>query len=271
MSAMNSEVRSADGTAIGYEAVGSGPPLVVVHGSSADRTQWEPLKAPLAEHFTVYLYDRRGRGASDAEAGPYSLTAEAQDLLAVLEEIGEPAFVFGHSYGGLVTLKAAVLDPSRFRSLLIDETPAGLPGPPQMEPETAEGMKAALDSGGRDGALEFFLRNVVGLDDAQVENVRGSEMWENRKGIVHTMPREAQESATYVREADALAALTIPVRFVIGSDSTGPMREAIDAVHADMPQSELVVVDGRLFTTMYSDAPAAARQIVDFNLGHSED
>src|SRR5712675_1224064 len=93
---------SADGTVIGYESVGSGPPLLLVHGSTGTRARWSSVRAPLAQRHTVHAMDLRGRGLSTAEAGPYSLPREAEDVAAVAEAIGSSVgdvYVVGHSYG----------------------------------------------------------------------------------------------------------------------------------------------------------------------------
>ena len=264
---LTAQVTSADGSVIGYEVVGqAGPPLLVVHGGAADRTQWAPIKEPLAETFTVYLMDRRGRSLSAEEASDgYSLEREAEDVVAVATAIGQPTFVFGHAFGALATLKAALLG-AEFKRILIDESPSGLPGPRLMEPEVEAGMRAALEEGGRDGMLEFFLRNVVGLDDAAIDGVRGTPIWETRKGVVHTLLREARVAFGYEREAEALSALDVPVRIVVGEESTEPMRVGAEAIHRDMPQSELVILKGRLFTTMYTEPPAVVEQLRDYFL-----
>src|SRR5271166_4900860 len=78
-----STVVSADGTVIGYESVSGGPPLLLVHGSTGTRARWSPVRGPLAQRYTVHAMDRRGRGLSTAEAGPYSLQREAEVGAAV--------------------------------------------------------------------------------------------------------------------------------------------------------------------------------------------
>src|SRR3712207_4932451 len=104
------EVVSSDGSRIGFERVGEGRPLVLVHGSTADRSRWAPVVPALAQRFEVVLVDRRGRGLSRAEAdGDYAIDREAEDLVAVADAVGEgaPVGVVGHSFGGLVALEAA--------------------------------------------------------------------------------------------------------------------------------------------------------------------
>lgn len=266
MSAATGIVTSADGTRIGYEVLGHGPPALLVHGGVADRSQWGSIKDLLGDRFTIHLMDRRGRGLSADEASAYSLAAEAGDVLAVLGAIGEPTFVFGHAFGGLCALKAAILG-AEIRKLLIDDAPAGLPGPDLTSPEIRDGLRAALDSGGPEAGLEFFLRHTVGLPDELIDGARHTPAWEIRKAMIHTLAREMDVAYGYVREADSLAALETPVRFLVGEDSTEPMHGAAAAVHADMPRSEFVVLKQRLFTTMLQDPPAAAQVIAEYFLG----
>ena len=98
-------VTSADGTSITFERHGRGPPLVLLHGSSGTRRSWDALRPHLTDSFTLYVPDRRGRGDS-GDADAYALAREAADLRAIVERVdGEPT-VFGHSFGGLITLAA---------------------------------------------------------------------------------------------------------------------------------------------------------------------
>jgi pimeloyl-ACP methyl ester carboxylesterase len=72
------KVRSKDGTLIAFQKSGTGAPLVLVHGTSADHTRWAPVLPPLASRFTVYAMDRRGRGGS-GDTDPYAIEREFED------------------------------------------------------------------------------------------------------------------------------------------------------------------------------------------------
>lgn len=97
-------VTSRDGTQIAYWTSGEGPPLVVVHGTTADHTRWRPLLPCLEPHATVHALDRRGRGAS-GDAPDYDVAREFEDVAAVVDAVaqasGSAVDVLGHSYGGL--------------------------------------------------------------------------------------------------------------------------------------------------------------------------
>ena len=100
------KVISRDGTAIAYERTGGGPPLILVGGALSDRSAGSPLATLLAPHFSVFSYDRRGRGDS-GDTAPYAVDREVEDLQALIAEAGGSAFVFGHSSGAVLALEAA--------------------------------------------------------------------------------------------------------------------------------------------------------------------
>ena len=110
------EVRSKDGTAIAFERSGEGPPVVLVVGAFNDRATGAPLAAALQECFTVFNYDRRGRGAS-GDTLPYAVGREVEDIEALIEEAGGSASVFGYSSGAVLALRAAAHTTSRVRAV----------------------------------------------------------------------------------------------------------------------------------------------------------
>src|SRR5438309_5197503 len=103
---MRKVVVSKDGTAIAFEQFGEGQPLVLVVGAFNDRSTGAPLAASLAPHFSVFTYDRRGRGES-GDTAPYDVEREIEDLAALIAEAGGAAAVFGYSSGANLALQAA--------------------------------------------------------------------------------------------------------------------------------------------------------------------
>jgi pimeloyl-ACP methyl ester carboxylesterase len=96
------KVRSKDGTAIAFDRVGEGPPIILVVGAFNDRATGAPLAAALQDHFTVITYDRRGRGDS-GDTPPYAVEREVEDIEALVEEAGGSASVFGYSSGAVLS------------------------------------------------------------------------------------------------------------------------------------------------------------------------
>jgi pimeloyl-ACP methyl ester carboxylesterase len=84
-------ITAADGTKVGWQTTGSGPPLLLVHGTTADHTRWAGITPRFERNFTVHAMDRRGRGSSTDDARAYDIMREAEDVAAVVEAIGEPA------------------------------------------------------------------------------------------------------------------------------------------------------------------------------------
>lgn len=123
-------VRSRDGTEISSWQPGTGPPLVLVHGTPADHTRWRPLLPFLEPHFTVHALDRRGRGAS-TDSTDYALEREFEDVAAVVDAVaassGRPVCVYGHSHGGIVAFGAATITSNIDKLVLYEGWPVPEP------------------------------------------------------------------------------------------------------------------------------------------------
>jgi pimeloyl-ACP methyl ester carboxylesterase len=114
-----------NGIDLHYEIDGDGPPLVLVHGHWGDRLVWDAIAGSLAHSFTVLRYDRRGHGRSGQEQGPAYRRQHEDDLAALIERVhGEPAYVVGTSYGGLISLGLVGRRPNLVRAVTVHEPPA---------------------------------------------------------------------------------------------------------------------------------------------------
>ncbi len=123
-------LRKVNGTDLHVETVGTGPPLLLLHGGlGLDHTYFRPYFDQLADVATVVYYDHRGNGRSARPADyPSEMTLEAlvADAVALLDELGfERATVLGHSYGGFIAQLLAIAHPDRLSGLvLVDTAPA---------------------------------------------------------------------------------------------------------------------------------------------------
>ena len=113
---------SRDGTRIAYDTWGKGPAVIVVGGALSDRAGSSELAQLLAPHFTVYSYDRRGRGDS-TDTKPYSVKREIEDLEALIDKAGGSAYVYGKSSGAALALQAAAALGDKIKKLAIYEPP----------------------------------------------------------------------------------------------------------------------------------------------------
>src|SRR5262249_39532611 len=101
---------SKDGTPIAYTQTGTGPGLIILPGNNRMAHDYKKLAALLGTDLTIYVVERRGRGGSGPQGATYSVMREVEDLQAVMTATGATN-VFGHSYGGLVALQAARIEP----------------------------------------------------------------------------------------------------------------------------------------------------------------
>lgn len=138
-------VASRDGTRIAFWQSGGGPPLLLVHGATADHTTtWRFVLQEFERRFTVYAMDRRGRGGS-GDSAEYNLRREAEDIVAVIDSIGEPVNMLGHSYGGLCAIEAALLTTNLRRLILYEGVP--LRGTDGYKPGVIDRLEAMLRGG----------------------------------------------------------------------------------------------------------------------------
>jgi pimeloyl-ACP methyl ester carboxylesterase len=180
-------VRSADGTAIAYERAGSGPAVILVDAAGGYR-EFGPMRSLaglLAADFTVYAYDRRGRGES-GDTPPYALEREIEDLAALIEDAGGSACVYAYSSGGLLALHAAAggLD---IPKLALFEPPINA-----TEEDRQAGLKLTaemtelLDAGRRGDAAEHFNRSI-GVPDEMLAEMRTAPFWPVFEAVAHTL------------------------------------------------------------------------------------
>lgn len=240
-------ITSNDGTRIAYRRGGSGPPLVLVHGTTADHTRWERLLPDLERRFTVYAMDRRGRGGS-GDALEYSIEREFEDVAAVVNAIDEPAVVLGHSYGAICSLEAARLT-GKVRALILYEPPLPL-GEPVYPRGVPERIQSLVDRGDLEGALETFLKEVVRMPDQELARLRTLPVWNVRVKLAPTIARELDLDRTYRFEPKRFATLRIPVLLLLGGDSPQFFRDAVSAVQGAVPNARVRILPGQRHIAM---------------------
>jgi pimeloyl-ACP methyl ester carboxylesterase len=241
------QIRSRDGTVIGFRRSGSGPSLLLVHGTTADHSRWAAILPHLAQQFTVYAMDRRGRGAS-GDAPHYDVMREAEDVAAVVEAIGAPVFLLGHSYGGLCSLEASLLTAKVARLILYEPPiPTGLPIHPPGLPDR---IQTLVDRGEQEAALELFCREVVRMPEHELAMYRQSPVWAVRIRLAPTIPRELTLDRTYRFEPAKFAAFQAPTLLLLGGDSPPLFRQAVELVDSALPNSRVVLLPGQQHIAM---------------------
>lgn len=240
-------VKSADGTPIAYTRSGDGPPLVLVHGISADAARWAPVLPGLEARYTVYAMDRRGRGESGDHA-VYGLEREFEDVAALVESVGAPVFLFGHSYGGLCTLYGALLT-SHVRKLVVYEPYVPVVAASEASSTTLR-YEALAASGDRDAVVTTFLREIVQLSEKEVALMRAHPSWSARLAAAHTIPRELRAAEQLHFERTRFAELRVPVTMFVGGNSPAFLKDATARIHAALPTSEVRVLEGQKHAAM---------------------
>jgi pimeloyl-ACP methyl ester carboxylesterase len=251
-------LRSKDGTRIAYRRSGQGPPLVLVHGTAGDHTRWLPILPRLEERFTVIAVDRRGRGGS-GDAEPYAIEREFDDVAAVVDAIGAPVALLGHSYGAVCALEASVLT-GGLRALLLYEPPVPV-GTPLYPPGLAERLEGMLALGEREAVVTTFMREVPRLPETEIALLQGLPSWPGRVAAAHTIPREIRFVERYRFEPARVAALRVPTVLFLGGDSPPVFRDATEVVRAAIPASRLVVFPGQQHTAMNTDPEMFVREV----------
>lgn len=260
-------VTSADGTVLGVERFGSGPALVVVHGSTANRSRWAAVRDSLADSYTVYAVDRRGRGSSLEEAaGAYAIGREVEDIGAVLDLIGGAAYYLGHSYGALVGIGVLESGAPVAKALLY-EPPFDAGGFHVMPPGFIERYAELIDAERRDDALDLFYREVLAIDP---EPLHALPIWQDRRLAAHTLVREVDVASAYELDLAALAKVSVPTLVLTGSASPPVFGAAAQLTADALPHSKLLVAQGHSHAMIDAD-PAAFVGVVSAFLCEEEE
>lgn len=255
-------VRSYDGTSIACWRVGVGSPLVMIHGTTGDHDSFRLVAPLLADRFTVYSVDRRGRGES-GDTEPYAFEREVEDAAAIVDALDEPADLFGHSFGANLVLEAAPAV-SNLRRLVAYEPSVG---GQVTDLSRVREMEALLERGDREGALEVVLRQVVALSPEEFERLRASPMWNSRVAAVHTVPRELQADLAFAFDASRFANVRAPTLFLLGGDSPARARAGTQAYAAALPDARIVMLEGQGHAANVTAPELVAREIAQFLSG----
>jgi pimeloyl-ACP methyl ester carboxylesterase len=239
-------VISRDGTSIALFGSGSGPPLLLVHGTAGDHTTFRVVGPRLVEWNAVEAVDRRGRGAS-SDTAAYSIQREFEDVAAVAEQLaadaGGPVAVFGHSYGGRCALGAALLTDAIGRVVSYEGAPTP-PGRSYHPPGLEDRLRARLEADDPAGLLATFMTEVVGMTPSELEAYRANPVWPARVAAARTIPRELEAEATAAASLEALAQVRQPVLQLLGSASMPVFRAATAALDERLVDGRIVEIRG---------------------------
>jgi pimeloyl-ACP methyl ester carboxylesterase len=234
-------VVSRAGLRIDYEDEGEGRPVVLVHSSVSGNRQWRALTEALRDRYRVLALNLYGYGKTTPWPGvePQSLAAQAALILAVCDELGEPVQLVGHSFGGSVALKAALLLDGRVDGLVLLE-----PNPFHL-----------LEQGGRAEAwletqrLRTDVQDCIASNDWMGASERFADYWlgdgawrampdRRRTAFAEALAPNVHEWQAVMNEPTAIEGYAAaPARTLVVCDrgTRRPIREIVDLLVAGCP------------------------------------
>ena len=251
-------VTSKDGTRIAFDRTGEGPAVILVVGAFNERPTGAPLARALEQHFTVFNYDRRGRGES-GDTAPYAVEREIEDLDALITEAGGSARVFGYSSGAILSLRAAAQGSAISQLALFEPPPTGARAG-ELAPELSELVAA----GRRGDAVELFQTEAVGIPAAIVAQLRNAPFRPALEKIAQTL---AYESTIIKALPDGLtASVKVPTLVIDGDQSPEVMRQAAKSLADALPDGQYRTLVGQGHDI---DPDVMAPVLVEFFLAQS--
>jgi pimeloyl-ACP methyl ester carboxylesterase len=255
-------VLSKDGVPIAYEQRGKGPPVVLIHGAAADHTRWAPILPGLEKYFTVYAIDRRGRGQSgDVES--YAIELEYEDVVTIVDSIPGPVNLLGHSYGAICSLEASLKTPN-LRRLVLYEPPIHTDDIKNNSFDAIDRMNSYLHMGEREKALLIFLREIVGIQNDEMNKLQSSPSWSSRVASAHTIPREEASVSSYTLHPERFSKLETPTLLLLGGDSPSFFRAPIEILKRSLPKSRIAIMPEQRHAAMDTAPELFLREIIGF-------
>lgn len=257
-----STVTSRDGSTIAFDRSGEGPPVILVVGAFNDRATGAPLAEALQARFTVFNYDRRGRGAS-GDTAPYSVEREVEDIDALIEAAGGSAAVFGYSSGAILALTAAARG-SAITRLALYEPPftvdENAPPPPV---DHADRLAELVAAGRRGDAVEYFQTEIVGIPAESVAQMRNAPFRPALEAIAHTLVYDASIVGDGRLPAGSADSVTVPTLVISGADSPEEMRRAAWTAADALPDARHRSLEGQT----HDIVPAAVAPVLEEFIG----
>jgi pimeloyl-ACP methyl ester carboxylesterase len=254
-------VTSRDGTLISYTRAGRGPALILVDGALCSRTMGPmPKLAPfVASNFTVFTYDRRGRGES-GDTQPYSVAREVDDLEALIGEAGGEASLLGLSSGAALALEATASGLS-VDKLVLYEPPLVAHG--TSEPVNHEArLKELIAADRRADALRYFMVDMVNMPSIFMVVMRLMvPVWRKLKSVAHTLPYDAAVMRDFRVPTERAAKIRVPTLVLAGQKTQPRLLTAAAALAKAIPGSTYLTLKGQ---THNVDAKVLAPVVTGF-------
>jgi pimeloyl-ACP methyl ester carboxylesterase len=243
------KVFSKDGTAIAFDRIGNGPPVILIDGALCYRGMGQSgeLAELLAQHFTVFTYDRRGRGGS-GDTAPYAVEREVEDIATLLSEAGGTALVWGMSSGAVLALEAANRL-SGIKKLALYEAPFIVDDTRPTTEDDWDRISAAVAADRRSDAVKLFLKSVGVPGFVRALMPLMIPVWSKLKAVAHTLPYDGAIMRNNQRgnplPAGRWASVTIPALVTDGGNSPAWMLHANRSLASVLPNAQYRTLKGQ--------------------------
>jgi pimeloyl-ACP methyl ester carboxylesterase len=242
-------VESRDGTTIAYDRAGSGPAVILVDGALCHRGfgPMPSIAKLLAPQFTVFTFDRRGRGESQ-DTAPYSVDREVEDLQALIQEAGGSAYLFGASSGAALALEAAA-HLKCIKKVALYEAPFFFDAehPPRPNDYLAK-MTALVVKDRRADALKLFM-STVGTPGIAIYAMRFTPMWSKLKRVAHTLPYDltivSDTRAGQPLSRERWTSVRMPALTAVGGKSPVWWQDAMKELSTVLPNARHLTLPGQ--------------------------
>lgn len=252
-------VRSADGTEIGFSTLGSGPPLVLVHGAWNWSGHWMGVAEQLADSHTCSVVDRRGR-ASSGDAAEYTFDREIEDIAVVLEAAGPGASLLGHSSGAIYALETARRVP--VERLVLYEPP--LSWAERGDPELIDRVRAHVEAGTLEDAASLFFSEEGRLSGDELAFLKSLPVWEPMVALAPVCIREWEAILNAGLSVERYRDLAVPTLLLAGSENLDHPSMATVPLATTLPAARQVVLHGHGHGAHQADPALVASEVRAF-------
>lgn len=258
---------SKDGTRIAYKQQGTGPALIMVSSAAADHQDASQLAEHLTDQFTVYNYDRRGRGQS-TDTSPYDVEREVEDIEVLIEVAGGKACLFGNSSGAVLALEAANLLGDRVEKLYLYEPPFIINDSRKPVPaDYVQQLNSLIDAGKRSDAVEYFASEALGIPGEFISYMKADPSWNKMESLAHTLAYDGLIMGT-TQSGKPLPVsrwiINAPTLIMTGENSEPLFHDAARALVELLPKAEIHTLAGQDHSAVLMAPDVLARALVDF-------
>lgn len=237
--------QSRDGTTLAYDVYGDGPALLFITGATCFRSFWPVLHDAevFAQEFTVYNYDRRGRGDS-GNTLPYTVEREIEDIEALIDAAGGAISLYGHSSGAILALEAAIrLRGKVNRLVMYDPSYAHDETYLSEFKELSQGLDTLLEHGRNDEAIIRFLEGI-GIPEEVIIGMQQSPQWPTMLALAPTLAYDTW-LASSLPPVERASQLAIPTQIIVGEESPASIHEVAKQLIEAIPNAKYTLLAGQ--------------------------